>query len=72
MPSVGSRIVKSHKQHRYVSRRGPFVQPPHPSTARALDIAENEGWPACAMRINMTSVSRPAFFPRSAPIPLLR
>jgi hypothetical protein len=53
IPSAGSRFMKSQKQHRYVSRRGPFAQPPDPAVARALDIAENEGWPAGETRFDM-------------------
>jgi hypothetical protein len=47
MSLVRSPVVKSHKQHRYVSRLGPFTQPwpPNPATAHALAVAENEGWP---------------------------
>jgi len=72
MSSARSRFVKSHKQHRYVSRRGPFAQPPHPSIARALDIAENEGWPATsATRVDVPLVTHRTFSARSAPTAFL-
>jgi hypothetical protein len=72
MPSAGSRFMKSQKQHRYVSRRGPFAQPPDPAVARALDIAENEGWPASATRVGMPLAVRRASSACSIPIAFLR
>lgn len=40
-------FVQSSKQHRYVSRLGPFLQSraSDSATTRALDVAENDGWP---------------------------
>jgi hypothetical protein len=73
MSSARGRFVKSRKQHRYVSRRGPSAQPLHPSIARALDIAENEGWPAAsATRIDAPLVAHRTSSARSAPTAFLR
>jgi hypothetical protein len=72
MSLVRSPFVKSHKQHRYVSRRGPFAQPQHPSIARALDIAENEGWPASATRVDMSLVAHRTTSACSTPTAFLR
>jgi hypothetical protein len=55
--------VKSRKQHRYVSPRGPFEHrhPLDAATMRALAVAENEGWPvARPVSTDMLAIRHPS------------
>jgi hypothetical protein len=55
------------KQHRYVSECGPHAPPAQDrGIARALAVAENEGWPAAATQRNATASSAQRAFERSA------
>ena len=47
--SAASRRMHSRKAHRYVSATGPQPAKQDPSIARALDAAENEGWPMAGL-----------------------